>query len=63
MLRDEIIKSSLYQIPNINTVAREIFNAPTIFSVKLESSYCLNSSVILSRLNTQTMVTEIDKMT
>jgi hypothetical protein len=63
MQRDEIIKSSLYHIPSIKTVASDIFNAPTIFSVKLESSYCLNSRVILSRLNTQTMVTEIDKMT
>ena len=50
----------MYQIPKINIVANEIFNAPTIFLVRLDSLYNSNSMSILSLLKTQTTITDIE---
>ncbi len=52
--------TSIYQAPKVSIVANDIFTAPTIFCNKLERPYCLNSILILSRLNTQTIITEIE---
>ena len=53
-------KNSLCQIPKIKMVAKEILRAPTKFLKRLESPYCLNSKTILSYLNTQTIITDIE---
>ena len=60
IIRDEINKNSWYQIPKTKIVANEILSEHTIFLNVLESPYCLNSKIILSYLNTQTITIEIE---
>ena len=59
MLNEDKIRNSLYQIPKIRIVARDIFEAPTIFLIISEMPYYSNSTIIFSLLNTQTIITEI----
>ena len=45
-------------IPTTNNVDNAIFEAPTILLIKSDKPYCLNSTTILSNLNTQTIIIE-----
>ena len=51
---DDINNRDGNQIPAINKVDREIFEAPTKLRVKFDRPYCLNSSTMLSNLKTHT---------
>ena len=47
--------SSEYQIPATNSVAKDIFAAPTALRIKVGKPKCSNSWMILSKRNTHTM--------
>ena len=44
-----------YQIPATNSVAKDIFAAPTALRIKVDKPKCSNSWMILSKRNTHTM--------
>ena len=59
IINDEINKNSCYQTPKTKIIVNEILSEPTIF-INTKSPYCLNSKTILSYLNIQTIIFEIE---